>query len=141
MKSPLRYSKWPIILYFLISFLIIGSFLNSFYLAGGVITLGRVLWSVGGVIFMTICGWFLAVKFTGTILHRKVDHLVEPYQLDPNVTYWLNGETQATYIGVMDYTGKYLFHVQGYHKKNDLLDAIDLFPDQVRNYISTQKEV
>jgi len=90
---------------------------------------------------MTICGWFLAVKFTGTILHRKVDHLVEPYQLDPNVTYWLNGETQATYIGVMDYTGKYLFHVQGYHKKNDLLDAIDLFPDQVRNYISTQKEV
>ncbi|HBC44550.1 TPA: hypothetical protein DCZ81_00055 [Candidatus Collierbacteria bacterium] len=52
------------------------------------------------------------------------------------------GETSTTYIGVMDYTGKHLFHVQGgYHKKNNLLDAIDLFPDQVRNYISTQKEV
>ena len=141
MKSPLRYSKWPIVIYFLISFLIIGSFLNSFYLMGGVITLGRVLWSVGGVIFMTICGWLLAIKFTGTILHRKVDHPVEPYQLVMGNLYWLNGETPATYIGVMDYTGKHLFHVQGYHKKNDSLDAKDLSPNQVRDYISTQKEV
>lgn len=141
MKFPLKYSKWPTIIYFLASAFIIGISLNAFYLSGGLITLGRVLWSIGGVTIATFIGWVIAIKLTGTIFTHKVSNPVEPHALVPYHVYWLNGKTQATFIGVIDYTGKYLFHVHGYHKKNDLYDAKDLYPNQVRQYIATSKEV
>lgn len=142
MKSPLRYSKWLIIIYFIVGFLVIGVTFNAYYLSGAVITLSKIVWNLIAILLFTLCGWYQAVKFTGTILHRKVNHPVDPHRLVPNkIIYWLNGETRATFVGVMDYTGKYLFHVHGYHKKNDVFDAQDLSPDQVRDYISTQKEI
>lgn len=140
MKLPFKYSKWPIIIYFLASSFIIGISLNAFYLSGGLITVGRVLWSIGGVTISTLIGWVLAIKLTGTIFTQKIHYPADPYGLVPHQVYWLNGRNQATFVGTIDFTGRYLFHVHGYHKKNDLFDATDLSPSQIRDYISKQKE-
>lgn len=141
MKSPLKYAKWPIVLYFFSSLFIIAITLNSFYLSGGIITLSRVLWGLAGIILNTLVGWVVAVKLTGNLFYRKVKHSPEPHKLVPNITYWLNGETPAIYVGLMVHTGKYLFHIEGYSRKNDSLDAVGLSPNKVREYISTSREV
>jgi len=141
MKSPLKYSKWPIVLYGSLSLLIFGLTLNSYYLSGGVITLERIIWLVIGVSLSMFAGWCIAIKFTGTIFHRQVDHPADPGNLQILHTYWLNGKTPAFFIGALDFPGTYLFHIHGYNKKTDLYDAKALSPDHVRKYISTQREV
>jgi len=105
-----------------------------------VVTLGRIAWSILGVILYTLVGWWIAVRFTGTIFYRQVDHPIEPYNLQTLRTYWLNGKTPAVFVGILDYPGTYLFHILGLHKKNDLYDAKPLFPDQVKKYISENQE-
>mgnify|MGYP001572645878 CR=1 FL=1 len=140
MKSPLKYSKWPIVLYGILSFLIFGLTLNSYYLSGGVVTLERIFWLIFGVGLSMFAGRWIAIKFTGTIFHRQVDHSTDPSSLQALQTYWLNGETPAVFIGTLDHPGTYLFHILGLNKKNDLHDTKALSFDQVRVYVSTQKE-
>ena len=143
MKSPIKYSKWPIILCFLVSLFIIGITLNTVYLSGEVITLGRIICSAVGVLVYTLVGWWIAVRFTGTLFYRQVDqsHRIEPRKLIQGTTYWLNGKTPAIFIGMLEHSGTYLFHIQGFNKKDVPYDAKALFPDQVRKFISTQQEV
>lgn len=140
MKSPLKYSKWPIVLYFFSSLFIIVITLTSFYLSSGIIPLGGILGGLAGLILNTLVGWVVAIKLTGNLFYRKVKHSPEPYKLVPNVTYWLNGETPAVYVGLMVHTGKYLFHIEGYSRKKDSLDAVEISPDKVRKYISISRE-
>lgn len=141
MKSPLKYSKWPIVFSFLVGFFIIGITFNSFLLSGGTVTPLRIIASIGFIIIYTLVGWGVSIHFTGTFLHRKVDNPVKLSKIVAQNTYWLNGQTEAIYLGVMDHTGKYLFHIKGLNKNNNLLDAKDLNPTQVVTYISEVKEV
>ena len=87
-----------------------------------------------------LAGWWIAIKFTGTIFHRQVDRPIEPSDLQILQTYWLNGETAAVFIGRLDHPGTYLFHIHGLNKRHDLLDAKALTFDQVSKYISSHKE-
>ncbi len=140
MKSPLRYSKFLVFLFFLIGSLVIGLTLNSFRLSGGEITPYRIFVSLSAISFYTVIGWRTSIRFTGTFLYKKVTSSPKPHELVLNTTYYLNGQTPATFIGMMDFTGKYLFHIQGLNIKSDPLDAKALTPNQVRDYISIDKE-
>ncbi len=141
MKSPLKYPKWLIIFSFLSSCLIFGATLNSYYLSGQEVTFYRVFITVVAILFNTLVGWLLTIRFLSTYLHRKVKNPVLPHKLVAKQTYWLNGQTKAQFVGFLDFTGKCLFHIEGLNKKNDPLDAKALTTDEVMMYISETEEI
>ncbi len=81
-----------------------------------------------------------------TIFHTEVKHFVEPSDLIVGQTYYLNGQNKAKYIGQESYTGKYQFLIEGVHSQNEIdtmnrENAEQLYPGQVRKYISANKEI
>lgn len=85
-------------------------------------------------------GWAVR-KVSYTIFNRRVDHPVDPKDLTIGQTYWLNGETWATYKDQDDLSGKHLFSIYGLNNAKKPNDTTGLYPEQVRVYIASVREV
>lgn len=102
--------------------------------------------SVESIIFIIILitsliGFVLIIiKWAGSVpLYRPVDYEATPEKLIPNTTYYLNGETPATFLGQND-SKNYLFKVKGFKSifyKNGIIDLPDYL---VSEYVSVWNE-
>ena len=141
MRIPFKYDKWPIIVCFSLMFFLLGAtLLNSIYLSGEINPV-KIFLTALGIALNTLLGWVVAIKFTGTILTRKVDHPLDPHKLFQGQTYWLNGKNECRYLGQMEHTGRYLFHIERYHRKDRPLDSEAIPAIIVQEYLSDTKEI
>lgn len=136
MKSPLKFD-YNIFWICMGGGVVIAAFAHL--LSGEPLTWYRLLILLG----LMVCFFVLGCVFTAqsaTMFHRKVNNPVDPQYLIKGGVYWLNGETNAVYVGQDPYRGTYGFHFIGYHSDKDITECMYLFPGVVRLYISNRME-
>lgn len=72
---------------------------------------------------------------SATIYNRLVKNGIEPEDLSKNQICYLNGEFEAKFLYKDNYSGKFIFKVDG------LENEISVVPGRVRMYFSARKEV
>lgn len=96
------------------------------------------LFGILGCFFVIGC---IVTAQTATLFRRTVTNSVQPEDLISGNTYWLNGNSEAVYVGPDLYRGTFGFHFVGYHSDKDETECKFLIPGYVRLYISDRKEV
>lgn len=140
MKSPRKPNWFIFVLSAVLDVVLIGFVALPLFNFDHIISWSEALFSLFTFLTLLILGFAVSIT-SDTIFHRKVDHPVDPKDLEVDRTYWLNGETWAIYKGQDDYTGKYNFSIYGLNKAKKPDDVTNLYPGQAKQYISTIREV
>lgn len=129
MKSPYKREIYPVVI-----FAVAGA-----VWATGVVVMAHtsdplflLLVGIGYLLFVGL-GYLLSV-FTASLTHRQVDNRTIPSSLVQDQIYWLNGQTEAKYLGIGRGFATYRFQVAG------VKEQVTLDYKKVWKYISPSKE-